>query len=90
MSPDRKSILIRIDPAVHDALAKWAADDLRSVNAQIEMLLRQALRRAGREPEEAGPMRRPGRPRRQEADDAGAGRPRTAGTDAAEEDGNGH
>ncbi|MFZ2238540.1 MAG: hypothetical protein WAV90_03230, partial [Gordonia amarae] len=33
----RKSIALRIDPAVYEALAKWAADDLRSVNAQIEV-----------------------------------------------------
>jgi len=37
---DRKSILLRLDPAVHDALAKWAADEMRSTNAQIEFLLR--------------------------------------------------
>ena len=47
---ERKPFLLRIDPAVLDALQKWAADDLRSVNAQIEYLLRDALARAGREP----------------------------------------
>ena len=45
---ERKKILLRLDPAVHDAMAKWAADDLRSVNAQIEFALRLALERAGR------------------------------------------
>ena len=40
---ERKSILLRLDPAVHDALARWAAAELRSTNAQIEYLLRQAL-----------------------------------------------
>ena len=59
---DRKGILLRLDPAVHDALARWAADDLRSTNAQIEFLLRRALSGAGRLPRSAGPMRRPGRP----------------------------
>jgi hypothetical protein len=44
----RKPILLRIDPAIHDAIVKWAADDLRSVNAQIEYVLREALRKAGR------------------------------------------
>ena len=44
----RKQVLLRLDPAVHDAVAHWAADDLRSVNAQIEYALRDALRRAGR------------------------------------------
>jgi hypothetical protein len=46
--PERKKILLRLDPAVHEALAKWAADDLRSVNSQIEFALRLALRQAGR------------------------------------------
>ena len=59
---ERKSILLRLDPAVHDALAKWAADEMRSTNAQIEFLLRRALADAGRMPREARKMRRPGRP----------------------------
>lgn len=62
MSPERKQLLLRIDPAVHDALARWAAADLRSLNAQIEMLLRRALDEAGRMPRQAGPMPRRGRP----------------------------
>ena len=45
---ERKSFLLRVDPKVHAALEKWAADDLRSLNAQIEFLLRQALKDAGR------------------------------------------
>ena len=61
---ERKSILLRLDPAVHDALARWAADELRSTNAQIEFLLRRALADAGRMPSRAGAMRRPGRPPR--------------------------
>ena len=44
----RKQVLLRLDPAVHAAIAKWAADDLRSVNAQIEIILRRALDDAGR------------------------------------------
>lgn len=59
---ERKSILLRLDPAVHDALAKWAADEMRSTNAQIEFLLRRALGDAGRLPGNAKAMRRPGRP----------------------------
>ena len=59
---ERKSILLRLDPAVHDALARWAADELRSTNAQIEYLLRRALSESGRLPNRVGPMRRPGRP----------------------------
>jgi hypothetical protein len=60
--PQRKSVLLRLDPAVHEALQRWAADELRSVNAQIEMVLRDALRAAGRAPRDAGPLPRRGRP----------------------------
>ncbi|MCB9562799.1 MAG: hypothetical protein H6709_03415 [Kofleriaceae bacterium] len=49
----RKAFLLRIDPAVLDAVQRWAGDDLRSMNAQIEFLLRDALRRAGRTPRPA-------------------------------------
>jgi hypothetical protein len=62
VSPERKQLLLRIDPAVHDALARWAAADFRSLNAQIEMLLRRALDDAGRMPRQAGPMPKRGRP----------------------------
>lgn len=44
----RKEFLIRLDPQVHDALRRWADAELRSLNAQIEFLLREALRNAGR------------------------------------------
>jgi hypothetical protein len=47
---ERKKLLLRLDPTVYDAVARWAADDLRSVNAQIEFALRQALKSAGRAP----------------------------------------
>jgi hypothetical protein len=66
---ERKGVLLRLDPAVHDALARWAADELRSTNAQMEFLLRRALADAGRLPAQAGKIRRPGRPRRDEAAD---------------------
>ena len=59
----RKQVLLRVDPAVHDAIVRWADDDLRSVNAQIDMLLRRALKDAGRLPAEVRPARAPGRPR---------------------------
>ena len=45
---ERKKLLLRLDPEVYDAVARWAADDLRSVNAQIEYALRMALKAAGR------------------------------------------
>lgn len=60
---ERHAVLLRLDPAVYEALAKWAADDLRSVNAQVEVLLRRALAEAGRAPANAAPIPRRGRPR---------------------------
>ena len=47
---DRKSFLLRIDATVLEAVQRWANDDLRSLNAQIEFLLRDELRRVGRLP----------------------------------------
>ena len=61
---ERKGVLLRLDPAVHDALARWAADELRSTTAQIEFLLRQGLAQAGRLPREVGGLPRRGRPPR--------------------------
>ena len=68
MATERKTILLRLDPAVHDAVARWAADELRSTNAQIEFMLRRALADAGRLPSKVSPVRRPGRPRKQPED----------------------
>ncbi|MFF7971927.1 hypothetical protein [Streptomyces sp. NPDC007905] len=58
----RKQVLLRLDPSVYEALARWAGDELRSANAQIEFLLRKALAEAGRLPRETGPLPRRGRP----------------------------
>ena len=44
----RKPFLFRLDPATHEALQRWADADLRSLNAQIEFLLRRALQESGR------------------------------------------
>jgi hypothetical protein len=44
----RKPFLLRLDPATHEALQRWADADMRSLNAQIEFLLRGALRQEGR------------------------------------------
>jgi hypothetical protein len=60
----RKNVLIRIDPRVYDALARWATDEVRSTTAQIELLLREALRQAGRLPANAGELPRRWRPPR--------------------------
>ncbi|MEU5043327.1 hypothetical protein AB0G40_20695 [Streptomyces griseorubiginosus] len=58
----RKQVLLRLDPSVYEALARWAGDELRSANAQIEFLLRRALKEAGRLPGDTGPLPRRGRP----------------------------
>ena len=50
MAPERRAFLIRVDPRLLDAVQRWANDDLRSLNAQVETLLRDALKRAGRLP----------------------------------------
>ena len=68
MAVERKQLLLRLDPGVHDALARWAADDLRSVNAQIEFLLRQALAKSGRLRGDLGEPRRRGRPPKRGSD----------------------
>jgi len=47
---ERKAFLVRLDPTLHEALQRWSDAELRSLNAQIEFLLRGALRDAGRLP----------------------------------------
>jgi hypothetical protein len=62
---ERKAFLLRVDPELHEALQRWANDDLRSLNAQIEFLLRRALQAAGRvksAPETRTGHRSPGGP----------------------------
>ncbi|MEV0410090.1 hypothetical protein AB0I68_04560 [Streptomyces sp. NPDC050448] len=58
----RKQVLLRLDPQVYDALARWAGEELRSANAQIEFLLRRALSETGRLPGGAAPIPPRGRP----------------------------
>ncbi|PWV55190.1 hypothetical protein [Nocardiopsis sp. L17-MgMaSL7] len=77
--PERKKVLLRLDPAVHDALARWAGNELRSTNAQIEFLLRRALDEAGRMPKEAKDIPRRGRPRRDTPEDPEGPRDRGSG-----------
>ena len=54
---ERKAFLLRIDPEVLDAVQRWANDDLRSLNAQIEFVLRKVLRQEGRMSAERGSER---------------------------------
>ena len=54
----RKAFPLRLDPVVHEGLQRWADAELRSVNAQIEFLLRRALQQAGRLPVHASPATR--------------------------------
>ena len=75
---ERKTILLRLDPAVHDALARWASDELRSTNAQIEFLLRRVLKDAGRGVPNVQPARR-GRPPKRSAE-TGATATKPSGT----------
>jgi hypothetical protein len=49
---ERKAFLLRIDPELYDALQRWASDELRSLNGQLEFLLRQSVKEAGRFPRE--------------------------------------
>jgi hypothetical protein len=65
----RKQVLLRLDPKVYDALARWASDELRSANAQIEFLLRKSLTDAGRLPKHTGPLPRRGRPPKRPQED---------------------
>jgi hypothetical protein len=59
----RKSFLLRIDPSIYDALHRWADDELRSVNSQIEFMLQRALQQAGRWPSKKGrPRPKPAEP----------------------------
>lgn len=53
---EKKKFLLRIDESIYAALEKWAADDLRSINAQIEFLLKEALKKAGRQKENPTPL----------------------------------
>lgn len=57
---EKKKFLLRVDPALHEALERWAADELRSVNGQIEFLLAEAVRKAGRGRGEPPPGSSPG------------------------------
>ena len=51
---ERKSFLLRLDQETFDAVQRWASDELRSVNGEVEFLLRRALREAGRVPQPKG------------------------------------
>ena len=71
-SPPKKAFPLRVDPALYAAIARSAAGDLRSVNAQVECLLREALARRGVKLEAPVVAKRGRPPKQQEDDDAGA------------------
>jgi hypothetical protein len=75
--PQAKRFLLRLDPRLFEALRRWADDDLRSINAQIEYLLTDAARRAGRLPRQT--TRRPPEPTGEEPPEA-----ESPGADASE------
>lgn len=59
---ERKAFLLRVDPALLEAMQRWASDDLRSLNAQIEFVLRRSVQQAGRgaaAPPASGPAAEP-------------------------------
>jgi hypothetical protein len=58
----RRQVILRVDPLVHDSPTRWAMDEFRSVNSQIQMLLRRALADAGRMARLAAPLPKRGRP----------------------------
>ena len=68
--PQAKRFLLRLDPRLFEALRHWADDDLRSINAQIEYLLTDQARRAGRLPRQT--TRRPPDPTGEESADGDA------------------
>ncbi len=59
MAGAKKNFPLRIDPAVYEALERWAADEFRSVNAQVEYILREALKKAGRLEKNVRPEEKP-------------------------------
>lgn len=64
-APSKKAFALRLDPALHDCVERLAAGELRSVNAQLEMLLREALEKRGIRVPKPEPARR-GRPPKEE------------------------
>jgi hypothetical protein len=62
MALPRKSFLLRVDPSLLEAVQRWANDDLRSLNGQIEFVLRRALAQVGRAPGREAPAPDPGAP----------------------------
>ena len=55
---ERKPFLLRVDPALLEAVQRWANDDLRSLNGQIEFVLRRALQQAGRDGDPKTPKKK--------------------------------
>ena len=73
MASERKAFLLRLDPKLLEAMQRWANDDLRSLNAQMEFVLRQALAKAGRKVGPANPKPPPPLPSPPPSDGDGDG-----------------
>jgi hypothetical protein len=82
--PESKRFLLRLDPRLFDALRRWAEDDLRSINAQIEYILTDQARRAGRLPHKSK-KRSPGTSTPPDVDDSGDSQATSASTAAPDE-----
>ncbi|UPK71485.1 hypothetical protein [Chitinophaga filiformis] len=52
---DKKSFVLRVDSETYEALEKWAADEFRSINGQLEWIIHRALKEAGRTPKKGNP-----------------------------------
>lgn len=82
--PERKRFLLRVDPRLYDVLQRWSADELRSVNAQIEYLLVDAAKRSGRWPKDRPAPDPPVRGGRRERGGGAAGEEAAGGAPAEE------
>lgn len=83
--PESKRFLLRLDPRLFDALRRWAEDDLRSINAQIEYILTDQARRAGRLPHKTNKKRPPSTSTSPDVDDSGDSQAPSASTAAPDE-----
>ena len=75
---ERKAFLLRLSPELYTEIEAWAGQDLRSVNGQIEYILKEAVCKQGRKPREAAPPHEDAKVEPDEASAAGTGRPQSS------------